>query len=77
MASSNSSLGHSENNPHIPEWVDAQVILQLLKVSKPTLKRYRAKNIVVHSKMGGKYLYDIRYILNQLDDEKEGGKKLG
>ena len=73
MAASNPSPGKGENNPHIPQWVDAQIMLQLLKIDKSTLKRYRAKNIVVHSKIGGKYLYDLKYTLNKLDDGKSGG----
>lgn len=55
------------------EWVDAQVILQMLKICKDTLKGWRKHNVIVHSKIGGKIFYDKKDLLAKLDRNKKGG----
>lgn len=56
-------------------WVDALEIMQLIKITSQTLKAYRKRGIVAHSKLkGGKTLYDIQKLKSDLERNRRGGQ---
>ena len=56
-------------------WVDAQEIMEILKIGKDTLKQYRSRGVLTHSKLNnGKIMYDKQKLLNDLEQNKRVGR---
>ena len=57
-------------------WVDGQVVMQMLNISKSTLKNWRKYDLIVHSQMSGngKLYYKLSDIQGRLDKNAKGGR---
>lgn len=53
----------------VRNWIDQEVICDILKVTPRTLSTYREKRLIPYSQIGGKYFYKLSDIEKYLDQQ--------
>ncbi len=64
---------HAQNAGPVPgpDWIDAQEVMEMLKIRPSTLKHWRNTGIIPYSNFGGKLLYDRSEILLLLEKNRK------
>lgn len=70
-----SRLERNKTDRSIDHWILGECVMQLLKISKTTLRSLRENGILTYSRIDGKSYYNIVDVMTSLEKQESGLQK--